>query len=947
ATVDAGRLVLTSFTRGTAGSIQLRPLEEATALPYLVRAHVVSEAAPMLLGVPAARARGTGAEPARLEGTKDLARGVDLRAGRWLRVRVDGFAPVDVDCAAGPHVPRPRAALPDEIANALRAGLYAAHPELSATVSLRRGRLALTSRRRGAAALVALEPPRPEDARGILLGVEPGLWRGHDGRRVVFAGTADLSRGVDLSAADHLRVRIEGVEREVACAGADPAHTSLPEVVTAVNAAFGDLVARGDGAHLVLFARHPDGVLEILPPAGRDATRALLGIDAPRAYRGDPALPARLAGALALPDTLDLRVRRFLRLAVNGGDPVAVDCAAHAADGAATPAQVVQALNDALGDTFAGVEDGRLVLETEGRGSGARIELLPYESGDARAALFGDAPAEAAGRAPTAAEIVGTPDLRQTADLSAGKTLRLALDGGRPVEVDVGGVVPERTELSEVLAALARALPGVASADGEGRLHLASPTTGEASGVEILPVRSLDVVEYPAGDRDEPARTLRHGQSARFDNDGAADAEARIELRAPHGSASPALVNAAAGTRVRLRAALDPGEGVRFRRDPELGVRAWILPAGWKGDDHSPRPVPPEDVAAGSAGDTARVPFDGERQLTRGHPGEPAELRLEDPFQPRVVVLRARTAPADPEHPAPAPRLYARVAEAAPAPRPTLPPAAEGERVRVAGRLVSDGGRWMLEDGDGSPIVRVLPGTAVPLRWHAGRMVAAEGELHEAEGDFPNLAARRVDRLYDVELRGAPGGGEPARYAGVSLGSGEAEDSLVRRVIASPASSAPLVVAAEEDRGAILALPRGRTAFTYVECHGPRFDFDRFAGTGPRDPHTRFPGGRACRERGIFDVSRLAAGDEAEGGAVLASPGDASAAPVELHLSWTRHAPGAFDLLLPALLPDFLGAAMDEGRLGGGAMPSPTWAWSLSRPATPTTSSRSCRARGW
>ncbi|MFL5542114.1 MAG: hypothetical protein ACJ8J0_24220 [Longimicrobiaceae bacterium] len=922
ASVEDGRLVLASATRGTAGSIELRPLESVTRLPFLVRAHVVSEAAPVLLGVPTALATGTDAEPARLVGTRDLSRGADLRVDRWLRIQVDGFPARDVDCAEG--VPRPRNALPAEIAAAINAGLHAVDPSLQDVAEVHGGRLALTSRREGAAARVALEPPRPEDAGWALFGVAPGVWRGGDGRPVRFAGTADLSRGVDLSAADRLRVRIEGKEREVACAGADPARTALAEVIAAVNTAFADQVARSDGAHLVLFATAPDGVLEILPPSQADATRALLGMGAPRAYRGDPARPAVLAGAVPLPPVLDLHRRRRLRVALNGGAPVDVDAAAAAADPAAvTPDRVVAALNDALGAGSATLDaGGRLVLATAAAGSGARIELLAYESADARALLFGDVEPEAVGRAPSAAEIVGTPDLLQTADLSLSRTLRVAVDGGRPVEVEVRAAWPDRAEAHEVLAAFARALPGVASVDADGRLRLASPTTGAASRVEVLPVRSLDVVEFPAAGYRTPSLALRHdGKPVELVNDGAADADARVELRAPHGSASPALVSPAAGTWVRLRAALGAGEGVRFVRDPDLGVRAWILPAERDGVDPEPLPVSPGQLSAGSSRDTARVPFAGERALTRGRAGDPAALRLEDPWQPRAVVLRVRTRRAAPVPPATVgevvtPRVRVRVAEAAPVPAPALP-AADGGRARLRGRLAEAGGHWVLEDGGGTAFVRVLPGTALPLDWHAGRAVAAEGELHAGDaGEIPVLVARRVDRLYDVEVREEAEGGAVHRFAGVSIGSGDAADGLARRVAAARSA---LVAAAEEDRGAFLALPRGRTAWTYVECHGARFDHAPFGAPPRGHPLTRFPGGPGCLERGIWDVSRFGSGaaGEAEGGAVFAGEGEAASPPVEVRVEWTRHAPGAFDLLLPTVLPDYLGGAFDEARFGG------------------------------
>jgi hypothetical protein len=173
-----------------------------------------------------------------------------------------------------------------------------------------------------------------------------------------------------------------------------------------------------------------------------------------------------------------------------------------------------------------------------------------------------------------------------------------------------------------------------------------------------------------------------------------------------------------------------------------------------------------------------------------------------------------------------------------------------------------------------------------------------------------------VDRLYDVELRDDAEGGAVETFAAVSIGSGDAADSLARRAAASRSG---LVVAEEEDRGAFLSLPRGRTEWRYVECHAARFDAAGFDHPPHRDrPPTRFPGA-ACLELGIYDASRF--GSEAEGyangGAVFAGEGEAASPPVEVRVEYTRHTPGAFDLLLPGVLPDFLGGAFDASRFGG------------------------------
>jgi hypothetical protein len=939
--VEGGRLVLASATRGTAAAVELVPLEVREQRPFVTRAFVAAEAASVLLGIPTADARGRAATRAVLAGTRDLRRGADLRDDRWLRLSIDGSPAVEVDCAARARLAR--TVLPTEAAAALNAAFRVEGEADVATVEA--GRLVLTSRRDGAAAAVRLEPPQAHDARPLLLGMEPGLRRGHDGRRVAFAGTADLAEGVELSAADRLRLRVDGVEREVPFLTGGPRRMALPELVAAVNTAFGRLVARGDGAHLVISAAAPpragaggdpgtadaEGTVEILPAqGGPDAAPALLGIVPPRAYRGEPPEPATVVGTAALAAPLDLRVRRFLRLAVNGAPPVDVDCAAGGGEDAAgtvDPARVAEAVERALPAVAAKVDAaGCLVLATRAQGSAARIELLAFTGPGARAALFGDdAPDEALGEPPAPAEVAGTVDLSGGADLGASRTLRIALDGGRWQDVDVGGLVPGRTEPPEVVAGVEKVLPGVASLTPDGRLRLVSPTAGSGSRVEVLPVRVLEVVEYPAATVSFPPCPLRHGGAARMENDGAHGSHARVEIHAPRGASGPTLADAAAGTRIRYLGALGAGEALRLERDPAAGVRAQVVEAGG-----TPRPVPPWRLLAGSAADQAQVPF-GDRfgeppgegeprlarpralRLTRARPGEPAALRLDDPWQPRVVALRERT-PAGPRG------LCVLVTEAAPGERPAPVPGGDGT-VCLPGRVRMEEGRPLLVDRDGSPLAVLLPGTSGGAERHAGRMVMAEGALHPAPGDGPPvLVARRMDRLYDVTVREqALGRGRCERFASVSIGSGAAAESLVRRVAAGSAPSR-LVMAAEEEKDALLHLPRGEVRWTYTECHGARLDQAALARA--RDVgvlRTRFPGA-GCVEMGILDVSRLVRRGSDPGAAVVAG-GPGAAPEVELRVEWTRHRPGSFELRLPARLPEHLGAALDAARLGAAEQP--------------------------
>jgi hypothetical protein len=113
-------------------------------------------------------------------------------------------------------------------------------------------------------------------------------------------------------------------------------------------------------------------------------------------------------------------------------------------------------------------------------------------TGEAADRLLGFGAAVAHGRAATPAVVRGSRDLSRTADLRGGRRLRLVVDGGDPVEVDVAGPRPRATTLGEIVAAVEAALPGVARHDGR-FLTLTSPTAGPASRIAF---------EIPQGEGD-------------------------------------------------------------------------------------------------------------------------------------------------------------------------------------------------------------------------------------------------------------------------------------------------------------------------------------------------------------------------------------------------------------------------------------------------------------
>jgi hypothetical protein len=883
ASAAAGRIALESLTTGAGSSLSVEVPQRVTRERFVTYATVADEAARTLLGTVAAETRGQGAEPARLVGEPDLSRGVDLRDAHHLRLSVDGRPAVEIDCAGE----QPRSTTLDELVARIAAALAGVVPEGARVARHDGAHLVLVSPTAGAGSRLELEPPRAEDALDRLLGIAPTVAFGAPATRVTLVGTVDLAAGIELPADAAIRLAVDGAPAvEVPLTGAGPESRTLPDLVVAVNTALDAVVAAQDGRHLLIVSatRGSGSRIELEPPAGTDVTEAVLGFPAPRAYRGEDAAPARIAGARTLPSALDLSVARYLLVALDAGPAVDVDCAARAADaGAASPAEVVDALDAALGAGVAGVDDGRLTLTSPTVGPESRVALERRPGSDARAALFGNAPPVAGGSPALPATIVGTPSLLLPVDLSRRGVLRLAVDGGPPVDVDVAGPVPGKTVLADVVAALESALPGVGSATPDDRLRLASPTAGVESTLAVLPLRRLSAVEYPARELTSPAALVAHGDRVGVTNASVAGAAAaEFVVRARSGVAGPGVVDLARGWYVRALVPLADAEELRLRRQSEGGLAAEIRPPSGP-----PRRVVGGRLLAGPLGPQAWVPFAGSWRLAgnRWHP----ELQLNDPLEPGLVRLRARDGdPAGRE-------IAVAVAEAtADASAPAVPAAA----ARIVARLRRDGPGYRLEANGGTVLARLLPGRLVRLDRLDGRVVVVEGRLEDE--DPPLLVGRDLHAAYDVTVeRGAT----TERYERVTIGTlAGRPDALDRRVVAAPST---LVAAEELDGSAALELPAGPSQWLFLDCLASRFD------------ETLFDGGRfadgVCAERGLFDVSRFARTPPEPVVAVFA-PAGALTPSAEVELGWRTHEPGAFTVDLPADLPARFGGHFDSAR---------------------------------
>jgi hypothetical protein len=895
ATLRSNRLVIASRTTGAFSAVTLRSRASIVTRRFVTRGLLATDAAPVLLGATHALARGRAPSAARVVGTVDLRLGVDVSSGRALRIAIDGRSPIDIDCATATGA-RARALTLDEVLVALRTALGNV-----AIVASDGGRVVLTSKTDGGASEIAFFAGG--SALASLLGVVPGSLRGSDALGVTFVATADLAGGVDLTAASHLKLAIDGKISEIDCAAGDPdpAHVGLPAIVARINLAFGSTVATSDG-HVLSLRSATSGAtatIELLAPAGADATHALLGVTAVRAYRGRDARAARVRGSVVLSATSDLRIRRFLRVAVSGGAWVDIDCAG-VDPATTTPAEIVSALDRAIPE-LATLDGAHLVLSAPSLGSASRLDVAESAAGDARARVFGNVAEVTTGEAAAPATIAGAIDLLAPIDLSGGSTLALALDGAPPMTIDVGGAAPERTVLAEIVDAIEAVLPGVARASADDRLVLASPHVGALARLELVPVRTIDLVDYPTR-ATETTTTLAHGDRWTVRNDGAVAASGTLEIRAPHGVEGVQLVRLVEGLRLRIKAIVGSGGILRVRTTQRGGLEAEVVAA-----NGSTTTLPARALASGPIGVHVFVPSANAVALRAIATPHARALTLDDAENARVVQLRARgNIATDVE-------ILARAVEADLATIASTVATDDDGTATIRGRLRLDGTNFALHDAHDTLIARVrqtLP--SVTLDRFLDRAIALSGRLVATVDGIPMIVASLASDLFDVEIASRPplgaGAGIIERYPAVTIGSDEPYVASLARAIAT---TSRLVLASEIPKARVLELASGKTSWLYLDCDDARFDRDRF-------DRVDFPG-LACEERGIFDASLFTrsqgfVGDEED---LRAHFGDALAtarSTSEIRLAWERHAPGAFRVDLPADLDRAFGARFDADR---------------------------------
>jgi hypothetical protein len=898
---DGTHLILTSNTKGVISSVAVLPAQDTSIRRFVTRAFITDDAATKVLGFTRFKAAGANAPPARLESRMDLSQGVDLRTNRFLRIAIDPAEAREVDCAARARIPR--AATLTEITDAINASF-------SAPLASHDGRhLMLISPGAGVSGSIALEPTLAVDATASLIGTGLHSASGRSATGVRFTGTVDLSRGVDLRHHDTVRIAVDDAEPvEIVCAGPDPQFTTLDQIVERINQVFPN-VSLHDGKQIRLVSHSvgPKSRIEFAAPAARDASAAVFGITLPRVYRGDAPGNAVIKGSVDLRHGVDLSTARFLCLAVNGAPPSAIDCSEAAVDKTrAQLPEIVKAINEATSSSVAASDGIHLILRSPKEGVHERLDLTPCNKGDARTSLFGQGPYEAKGGNPESASIRGKTDLHHPVDLAGHSILRLAVDGRPPVDIDVAGAAPDRTTLPEIVDRINATLPETAVGDN-GHLALFSPTAGEYGSVEVLPVRALELIDYPATPVTESPLTLQESNQFSVNNNGAADSELEFDLAAPQGESGMEFVDRTDGTRIRVRGAVVAGGKLALRPCGDIGVLAEVTSA-----DGTVKRLSDSSILAGAIGAQALVPFGGEWPLSRpGGPDQRPAIQLNNPGAPSIVVVRALS------------QLEAggfitiQVTEARPPIGGSRIVSLRSGYLYAIGRLRRGEAGYRLVDESEATIFEVRAEPQVEILRSPDRLVAVSGSVLEKSGWTRIVVADRIMPLFDVRLRhtGPAGKSTAEVYAGVTIGLGDTPVSLQVKILERPSQ---LVFASELGKAVPLSFPRGSRQLTYMNCHEARFNHVVFAPGAASEASNgevaRFAGGR-CREFAVFDISRFT-DNRPDGEAALfgfSSPSDPT---VQVETDWIRYQPGEFIVNLPADLDEEFGAHFNKGRFG-------------------------------
>ncbi|MFH7025269.1 MAG: hypothetical protein ACHBN1_07670 [Heteroscytonema crispum UTEX LB 1556] len=912
---DGTNLIIASSLNGSASSIAIGMSERVHRRPFVTRATIIDEATQAIFGFMSRQATGTAATAAKVFGKVDVSRGVNLQQKRFLRISVDGQPPQEIDFAANSFIPRPRAATTPEIIAAInqKFGVDIA--------SDNGGEIIFTSPSSRANSKITFLPSQGDDARLSLLGVEPGIFRGQDATKITFTGTVNLSNGINLPAQAKIKLAIDGGTLTEIIIGDDtPRSKTLSEIVAKINQILSKTVASQNGKYLILTSslQGEASRIEFALPSAPDATQAIFGITAPRSYRGKNGAPAQVIGVKDLSQGADLRVARIFKLSVEGKPGVEINCAGQRTDPANLSLPlIVEEINNAIDKAaipaIATHDNIHLILSSVATGTSARLELLPYTAADAREKLLENVPEETKGSDALPAIITGEIDLLKPINLGERSLIKLSVNSDRPIDIDVSGSFPEKTFLDEIIAKINAVIPGLASATENDRLQLTSPTAGEDSQLSLIPLRFLEIIEYPPEKVQKKALIVKHRDRIPIVNNGKdIKATAEIEIIAPDGTVGPSLVNEDIGWQIRLFVVLSVGDRVRLWRDSQLGLQVKITtPTG------ESRLLSGAEMLVGPIGNQKWVPFAEPVQMLQVTSESYATLQLNNPLAPNIVLLRAAQRPGIIGN-----QISVNIREA------TIP--ATGNTLeRLVGQIRLEGGEYRLLGQNQTVIAQMRSGGNVNFAAYTDRVVAVRGTLHDGEPLL--MIVENITNLFDVTVRFQPAEGKAIEenYNAVTIGVGiTADDSLVRVINAGSRvlQSSQLVKAEELDKATILSIPTGESDWVYLDCYGSRFNRADF--------NSSYFAGGFCIESGVFNISRFPVVPKELFAAVFSGSDKETDPGVQIIFDWENHRPGAFIVNLPADLPSRFGGKFNEARFSQGKDQPEQYLQAVTEPAS-------------
>ncbi len=609
ASIEGGSITLISRIFGPSGRLELQDGK--------------GDASELIFGLAPRAYWGSKQMPAMVTGKVDLSRGIDLGDDRYLSLVINGKKVEPIDCAGKEGGQRSI----DEICSAVNHGIGSI---FEAKVAFSSGQfITLISPAIGVESEIILDiPSLGGDAAPALLGINSRTFQGALESKARIVGR-DLSKGIDLRALRYLKIAVDGGEPNMVdlwSISKGRQSVQPEELARVINRALKRRIAKVENNRLILesatYGQSSRLILEPLEDVRqrRFVTRAAIIDEAAlpifgfvaRETEGVEATNALLVGKADLSRGVDLKGASRLCLSIDDSPKMEIDCKGKRPQ-ATQIQEIVEAINrqtkNALKIKAASHDETHLILSSPTCGPSSKIVLESGDQADVREALFGSVEEVTNGKDAQSAKIMGHRDISGMVDLKLRSIIRLSVDGGRPFDIDVAGASPRQTFADEIVSAINRALGGIlASQTEDGRLLITSPTLGKDSRLSLLPLRYLEVIEYPA--QTNVVNYRCNGWSA-F-NDGVADVFCEVIIKTPQGAVNPGIWNRTLGWQLRLLTILRPGESARIWREPEQGLRAEVISPKGKS-----RRVDEREIFSSPSCLPANVPFQEEYSKER------------------------------------------------------------------------------------------------------------------------------------------------------------------------------------------------------------------------------------------------------------------------------------------------------------------------------------------